>query len=353
MQIPRKFLCPSLLLLCSCPGFSKPSAERTLRPITKQPSPKIPVRVTPSLLHGKIAYIQSSDVWIADARGHVRRRIFINPFGGANSPSDIAFSPDLTQVVFTYDPPWDSPFKGNMLFSMRIDGTNRQVLVGMQTGSEFGQPRFSPDGRKILYTRRTGKHMGGPMTADADIWIINIDGSDNHRLIGDYNNSDAAHYEARWSRDGKRVGFLRTVGDLPENPEVPHSTPVLMSVGLDGKNAQLAKGQESHFLLDGVSPDGKKRVVHVQNDDVTGQLFIQDLIGKISCRLTGRTGMRESNGHFSPDGMHIVFDGTRWRRLEDKHSHLPVIWVVDADGSNLRRLVEGGSSNLSCIAWLK
>ena len=63
-------------------------------------------------------------------------------------------------------------------------------------------PQISPDGKKIVYLRRSAD----PMTDKryANLWIINADGSD-HRPLTTGNRSDSS---PRWSPDSTRIAYL-------------------------------------------------------------------------------------------------------------------------------------------------
>src|SRR5258706_14878868 len=63
-------------------------------------------------------------------------------------------------------------------------------------------PQISPDGKKIVYLRRSAD----PMTDKryANLWIINADGSD-HRPLTTGNRSDSS---PRWSPDSTCVAYL-------------------------------------------------------------------------------------------------------------------------------------------------
>ena len=74
------------------------------------------------------------------------------------------------------------------------------------------------------------------------------------------------HSGGAWSRDGKRIFYHQTDGDIPESTEVKPPLFVPYSVALDGSDAQPVTGNSGDFLLPGVSPDGHWRVTDSQWD---------------------------------------------------------------------------------------
>jgi Tol biopolymer transport system component len=68
-------------------------------------------------------------------------------------------------------------------------------------------PRISPDGKTILYTR--SRVNAAEDRFDSELWSINSDGGDNHRLMRGVS-------EVHWSPDGTRIAFLDTTARGPE-----------------------------------------------------------------------------------------------------------------------------------------
>jgi Tol biopolymer transport system component len=82
---------------------------------------------------------------------------------------------------------------GWQLYVMRLDGT------GMRQVTEGGNPfyaRFSPDGRRLLYTDGTTEERHG-------IWVVGSDGQDRRRVFATGKAKVVA--SACWSPDGARI----------------------------------------------------------------------------------------------------------------------------------------------------
>ena len=106
---------------------------------------------------------------------------------------------------------------GWQLYIMRPDGTEQRRIT------EGGRPfyaRFSPDGRRVLYSDLAREQQSG-------IWVVDVDGK-NSRLVFPVDSNTLA--SACWSPDGKRIGITLAVMG---GSSAATSTPVQV-VGDDG-----------------------------------------------------------------------------------------------------------------------
>ena len=67
-------------------------------------------------------------------------------------------------------------------------------------------PRISPDGESVAYVRNYMDVMTD--RSCADIWLVAADGSDHRPLTG----GDGCHGSPRWSPDGKRLLYVSRDG---------------------------------------------------------------------------------------------------------------------------------------------
>ena len=91
------------------------------------------------------------------------------------------------------------------------------------------------------------------------------------------------------------------------------------------------------------SPDGK-RVAYVSDESGDLEINVVDGKGKQIERLTNTPGDDEAPV-WSPDGSRILFDTNR------ASPGLPEIWVMDADGSNVRVVGSGPGTGHHAPAW--
>jgi Tol biopolymer transport system component/streptogramin lyase len=103
------------------------------------------------------------------------------------------WSPDAAQIAFVRD----SNGSGfGPLYAMNADGTDvRELLTDPMTGD----PRWSPDGDRIVFEAPRGNDPDGP----TDIFLINTDGTGLTRLTDD----EARDLSPSWSPDGSKIAF--------------------------------------------------------------------------------------------------------------------------------------------------
>ena len=222
---------------------------------------------------GQIVFISDRDghgtheqIYIMDADGSNQRRITNDSVG--NFLPDL--SPDGNQVVFTSSPRQAS--RGTEIFTIRTDGTRRFSLTNYGD-SETGNPRWSPDGKQILFSKQMIFPDGFPKLSSqeklqvrnqvknsAEIFIMETDGSHARNLT----NNSFPEGDAHWSKDGKKIYFISE----------QERTSALFVMNSDGSQARkLAVGDFVHSA--NLSRDGK---YFVYSKEVFGKfgLFIYD-----------------------------------------------------------------------------
>lgn len=173
-------------------------------------------------------------------------------------------------------------------------------------------PRWSPDGKKIMYNSYKD---GGPMLYMKEI------GSDTVKMISA---RSGLNIGACWTPDGKKVALTLS---RKGNPDI-------FSIDLNGK---IIKQLTDHWGIDvspTFSPDGKK-IAFVSNRSGSPQIYILDLKSGSEERLTF-----EGNYNTSP----------AWSSLNriayvSKDAGYYDIYTVDPNGGRIRRLTENGGNN--------
>jgi Tol biopolymer transport system component len=160
-------------------------------------------------------------------------------------------------------------------------------------------PAWSPDGKKIAFTRGVNQ---------PDIWVMNADGSGQTNLT---NGADpVSHHGPAWSPDGTRIAF--TAGDL-------------WVMNADGSGAAqiapAASAQDPSWAADGsliAYTEGSPSVItiSVRRPDGTGYRILAEAHGG-------------NSPDWSPDVTKVAYGA--WDIAGDGQQRT---WVVDADGSN-------------------
>lgn len=109
-----------------------------------------------------------SEIFVIDANGRNRGNLTQNPKAGS---THVSWSPDGSRIAYTASPKpllWYAPHNIHM---MNADGTNKVMLTKEDRWAYEWRPAWSPDSKKIAFTKHTpdGFH---------DIFTINADGSD-------------------------------------------------------------------------------------------------------------------------------------------------------------------------------
>ncbi len=182
--------------------------------------------------------------------------------------------------------------------SMRLDGSEKKFLTS-NTDYNVSDPKWSPDGTKILYT---SKEKG-----NYDVYIMNADGTGKRQLTT-HGGIDIA---SSWHLD--RIAFT---SDRSGNYDV-------FIMDEDGSNVQKLTHSASKEGSPAFSPDGSK-IVFVSDKNGNYDIFVMDSDGSNVTQLT-KTPKDESFPAFSPDGSKIVFVRKDFRTAD--------IVVTNSDGS--------------------
>lgn len=234
-------------------------------------------------------------------------------------------------------------------------GRTLRVIAGDSLGRrvrpvEFGRVSWAPDGRRLAFAADL-RHSGGFRT---DIYTVRADGSDQRRLT---RTGDA--FEPVWSPGGKLIVFSRR-GRL-RNSKVPYFTSTLWAMHADGSDGRRLthSGEQVAELGGSFSPDGESFLFNRAVFDDSGEpdksasgLFLMDADGSEERRLVADG----SEPAVSPDGRRIAFITARDRNGElnygDQVTPAGELYVMRADGTHLRRLTRTRDLNEANPSWL-
>ncbi len=204
--------------------------------------------------------------------------------------------------------------------AVRPDGTGRARIL--RTRQNAKRPRISPDGRWVAFD---GTRPGLTPISDFDIQLVRRDGSGLRTIT----RSALWDNDAQWSPDARLISFTRT-------PDADWMKAWIWTVRPDATRPQaLARGQFGRW-----SPDGRMLVLDAPTTVSPGDLFIVDAEGTNRRPLLSSPEL-DQPADWSPDGRRILF--TRFATTSSRSS----VWVVNVDGTGLRRLASGIAGSFS------
>ena len=259
----------------SVPAASPDTAEATTSPeeLGTEPAPTEP------------------DLYIIDPRTGAAEALLRAPGVQTNAE----FSPDGKRVVYESESGGTS-----QIFVLKANETTQQLTRGKPGAHD---PTWSPDGSQIAFTSKPRKG------ADADIFVMDADGSHILRLVGTARND--GHPD--WSPDGSRIAFHTRHRD-PANG-LPTGLIWLVSVRTRALTS-LTRSDGPYAAVDPAwSPDGRWVAYSMfERSTINGRIlrsepWLMRSNGTHKRRIGGHAEANEfsENPTWSPDGRWIVF----------------------------------------------
>ncbi len=249
------------------------------------------------------------------------------------------WSPDGSRVAFANGPAESATH----LYVMNADGSGLADLGG----GTVTIVSWSPDGSKIAYT----DSLSTPDNPDAaGVYVIGADGTGRRQVI-------SGNWEGvSWSPDGRRL-LLTGWPSNPQNSGVND----LYTVRPDGSDLMQLTNDHlwEHYAV--WSPDGTRiafsRSEGPDDADPTSEIYVMNADGTGITKLTDSPGL-DFLPTWSPDGRWIAFASVRGATVAQKQAIADgtgfggiSIWVMAADGSDPRMLVDGGSDVVAPASW--
>lgn len=293
---------------------------------------------------------------------------------GMEVAADPRISPDGSQVVYVRrgaDVMTDA--STSALWILNADGSEHRALTAGTAG--YGSPRWSPSGDRLLFI---SSEDGG-----SEIWVRWMDTGQEAKLT----NLTEGPGSLTWSPDGNWIAFTMFVPEkrqplaveMPTKPEGADWGPPVriidkMNYRQDGNPGFLRDGWRHVFVLPAEGgtprqlttgpynhgspawmPDGEALLVSAnrrpdaEHEPRDSEIYRVDVETGGLTRLTDRYGP-DTSPHPSPDGSLIAYTGYDDEHLGYQPSQL---YVMDADGSNVRHLSADLDRSVGGIAWAR
>lgn len=251
---------------------------------------------------------------------------------GANDEQALPdWSPDGRTLVFTSRGGWHEPL---YVYDLKT-GRTRQLFDCTDDCLGDDEPAYSPDGRTVAFVRAFLPFTDfGP--SDCSLWLGNVASGKVHRLTK--NGSCDRENQPRWSPDGTRLTYTRERIDFDTGDTT--ATAVFVLDIASGTETRITKWGRD-FGEAGWSPDGRWIVMathplHSFNfGSYRSNLFRVHPNGRGLQKLTHYHGdLRATQPRYTPDGRGIVLTAVTSSARE--------LWIIPASGGKAHRVTHGG-----------
>lgn len=227
----------------------------------------------------------------------------------ANAPARATFPGVDGRIAF-----WD--FNTRQIYTVNPDGTRLVQLTDVPDGATAAHPSWSPDGTRIAFD--------SDVTGEPRLWIMDADGGNPHRLVGD--RSGYADFAPKFTPNGRRIVFSRCRPDPPGGC-------ALYSVRTDGAGRYaltLFNSDVADFKAE-VSPDGTRiTFTRFGANGILAQVYVMRADGSDAHAITA-SRLEGFSPNWSPDGQQITFSSACCRLQSN-------IYTMHPDGTGLGRL---------------
>lgn len=315
-----------------------------------------PATATPPGHNGRITFHREDDagftqVWTANPDLTAEHQVT----SGRAYSGWAVWAPDGSRIAFDSDRSDPDPSDGvlvNDVFTMRADGSDVRKLTDSVGFS--GDAAYSPNGALLAFDADRGVDSGAPdppsSLQDLSVFVMNVDGSGVRQVTTPpLGSSDT---EPRFSPDGTRMVFTRFQGGhFFESGRVVGDTSAVFTVALDGSDLRRVTGWGLKAGQADWSPDGTAILFEQACCRLgAGGIFrVSSEGGAFSAIVNGHGFTGRGNetalqvdGYYdpvwSPNGS-TVLAGREF--LDQDGNFRSGLVVVDADGSDLRWVSPG------------
>lgn len=246
-----------------------------------------------------------------------------------------SWSPDGQRIAFevrTLPGQDGNPRHASSIYVVSTDGSEVARLTDEQGYDEA--PAWSPDGNYVAFhSNRDGSW---------DLYTANVHSGELEQVTDD----QPPNYEPAWSPDGEQIAFFSTPG-LGEDLDI-------YVINANGDNVRRLTENESDNARPAWSPDGEQIAFETDRDG-NWEIYTMNVDGSNQIRLTNHP-QADRGPVWSPNGGKIAFLSGRSGRTgrilyEGITIQLPDVYVMNADGTGVKRLTYGLFGTYDDLDW--
>ncbi|MBX3063402.1 MAG: PD40 domain-containing protein [Anaerolineae bacterium] len=236
---------------------------------------------------GVIAFSRDGELYLANIDGTGEKLIYSDPGADAAVP---VWSPDGKRIAFRRDPKESPEIANADIFTINVDGSNLQQLTTLN--ADISSPTWSPDGLYLAFRAGVG-------SGNREIMVLKLD--DLTKPAVNLTGNAAQDLTPIWSADGKYIYF---------STQRPAATYSIFRMNADGSGVtQIINNGFNNYQPD-LSSNGSSLAYSssISRDNGRG-IFVATSTGK-SVQLLFKDGKINQAPVFSPDGQWLLFFAT-------------------------------------------
>jgi TolB protein len=239
---------------------------------------------------------------------------------------DYGIAPDGQTIAYTAT----REDGGSDLWLIDATGTNRRELLACPEGA-CNQPVWSPDGRRLIYERRTYSQPGAPV-GPPRLWWLDLN---TRQTTAVFQDSQWVALGAHFSADGQWLSYIN-----------PQTQDILVYNLVTGQNITLNNGSGEPASWHPLANILLAAQVKLEEEAFSIHLTRLDVSDETTKNLSGGLHVNDSWPAFSPDGEWIAFTRKSVQANEGKQ-----MWLMRPNGSEAVNLTQSPEIHYGPPTW--